>query len=370
LPPGRKKLLISWKEGIIIEIRSEEPDLQQLIVSIEGEPGRAWNYPQLTGRVQVGDSVYLNTTAVELGLGSGGYNFVIANLTRPPVGRQIGPGHIMKMRYTPMQLKLLSVEEEESPYHDLVAATESLNGTPVVVGTLHSMLAPAVAGSLSCRAGLKIAYLMTDGAALPLALSQNVRILREKGWLAGTVTTGHAFGGDLEAVNIYSGLLAACAVWQPDLMIVTMGPGIVGTGTRWGNTALEQGQIINAVSTLGGRPVAIPRISFADLRGRHQGVSHHTLTALGQVALTPAWVALPELCAEQAEIISGQLQSEEIDRYHRLLVRDGQPAIRYLEAEQITVRSMGRGVSDDPAFFLAAGAAGILAAELVVNKTK
>lgn len=99
-------------------------------------------------------------------------------------------------------------------------------------------------------------------------------------------------GGDLESVNIYSGLIAAYQVLKAEIIIVTMGPGIVGTGTKWGTTAVEQGEIINAVNVLGGQPIAVPRISFADPRPRHQGVSHHTITALGQVALRESIIAL------------------------------------------------------------------------------
>ncbi|AFV11819.1 hypothetical protein Tph_c16140 [Thermacetogenium phaeum DSM 12270] len=354
--------MIFWKKGRISRVLRSERDIQELLVECEGVPCRAWNYPLLTGEARVGDEVYLNTTAVQLGLGSGGYHFVIANLNRLPHFPE-EPGHIMKLRYTPCQLKVLSVEEEASPHHGRIRDFSSLNGTPVIVGTLHSMLAPAVAGCLSeAKKGIRIAYVMTDGAALPLALSSTVRILKRKGMLAGTVTAGHAFGGDLESVNIYSGLIAAYTVFQADVIVVTMGPGIVGTGTNWGTTALEQGEIVNAVSVLGGQPVVIPRISFADPRPRHRGVSHHTLTALGKVALRQAVVVLPEMPAPQYELVEEQLALEGILSRHRVITVDGSPALKLLEQEGITVRSMGRTPAEDPAFFLAAGAAGRFAA--------
>jgi len=362
---GGKNPLIQWRKGKIIRILRSEPDLQEAEVDVEGTCSLAWNYPVLTGEVSPGDEVYLNTTAVELGLGSGGYHYVIANLTRLPPDPP-RTGHIMKLRYTPMQLKVLSAEEEASPYHAAVKEFKSLPGTPVVVGTLHSMLAPALAG---CRAaageGIRVVYVMTEGAALPIFLSQMVRILKAAGLLAGTVTAGHAFGGDLEAVNIYSGLIAASAALKADVIIVTMGPGIVGTGTKWGTTALEQGEIINAVNILGGRPIAIPRLSFADPRPRHQGLSHHTLTALGQVALTSALVALPEIPPGQLAAVKRQMKEGGISDRHQVLVRDGNPALQYLTERGIQVRSMGRGFEDDPAFFLAAGAAGWIAGEFL-----
>lgn len=356
--------MISWKKGKVAQVLTSSDQIQEIDVEIEGTPGRAWNFPSLTGKVFVGDDVYLNTTAVEMNLGSGGYHFVIANLSRMPQ-QNLGDGHIMKLRYTPYQVKVLSVEEESSPYHQQIKEFTSLGGTPVVVGTLHSMLAPVTAGYLAAGGKGRIAFVMTDGAALPLALSNTVRTLKAKGMLAGTVSAGNAFGGDLESVNIYSGLIAAYQVLKAEVIIVTMGPGIVGTGTRWGTTAIEQGEIINAVSGLGGRPVAVPRISFADPRPRHQGVSHHTLTALGMVALREAIIALPDVHAEQYDVINRQLEQAGILSRHQVVVRDGSPALQYLEEQGITVKSMGRSPKEDPVFFMAAGAAGTVAAELV-----
>ncbi|MGB9791178.1 MAG: DUF3866 family protein [Thermacetogeniaceae bacterium] len=362
--------MISWRKGKVVKILQDYEDIQELAVECEGNTGLAWNYPELTGRAEPGDEVYLNTTAVELGLGSGGYHFVIANLNRLPESK-LGEGHIMKLRYTPFQLKVLSAEEEKSPYRSDIAGFTSLSGTPVIVGTLHSMLAPAVGGCLAAGGErLRIVYLMTDGAALPIALSKTVRHLKREGMLAGTITCGHAFGGDLEAVNVYSGLVAAYAALKADVIIVTMGPGIVGTGTRWGTTALEQGEILNAVSVLGGNGIAIPRISFADPRPRHRGVSHHTITALGKVALTPSLVVLPEPGKGEAEVVWRQLDEGGILSKHRVVTRDGKPALRYLERQRIPLTSMGRSVEDDPVFFEAAGAAGILAAELLKGITK
>lgn len=347
------------------QVLSSAQDIQELEVEIDGLAAHAWNYPLLTGEARSNDDVYLNTTAVEKGLGSGGYHFVIANLSRTP-DHCLQDGHIMKLRYTPYQVKVFSVEEQASPYHQQIKDFESLKGIPVIVGTLHSMLAPAVAGCLAAGDSPRIAYVMTDGAALPLALSRVVRTLKAKGMLVGTVSTGDAFGGDLESVNIYSGLIAAYQVLKADIIIVTMGPGIVGTGTKWGTTAIEQGEVINAVSVLGGQPIAIPRISFADPRPRHRGISHHTLTALGQVALRESLIALPEVGAEQRQVIDQQLEEADLLSHHQVVVKDGRPALQYLAERGIIVKSMGRTPQDDPVFFLAAGAAGAAGADHVM----
>ena len=119
--------------------------------------------------------------------------------------------------------------------------------------------------------------------------------LREAGWLAATETTGQSFGGDLEAVTVHSGLLAARHVAGADVAVVAQGPGNLGTGTRWGFSGVAAGEAVNAAAVLGGRPVASLRLSDADSRSRHQGVSHHSITAYGRVALAACDVAVPEL---------------------------------------------------------------------------
>ncbi len=91
----------------------------------------------------------------------------------------------------------------------------------------------------------------------------------------------------MECTNIYTGLIAAKEVLKGDITIITMGPGIVGTGTKYGFSGIEQGQIIDAVNTLGGNPIVVPRISFRDLRERHKGMSHHTRTILSEIAKHP-----------------------------------------------------------------------------------
>ena len=103
----------------------------------------------------------------------------------------------------PLPAKSVSVEEEESPYHDDIKEFTSLEDTCGCGDT--AQYAPAAAG---CVAGkekeLRVVYVMTDGAALPLPLSRMVRTLRKR-IIAGTVTTGHAFGGDLESVTSIPG---------------------------------------------------------------------------------------------------------------------------------------------------------------------
>jgi hypothetical protein len=132
---------------------------------------------------------------------------------------------------------------------------------------------------------------MLDGGALPAWFSRTIASMRAAGWLAGTVTAGQAFGGDLETVTVHTGLLAARHVLGAEVTVVAQGPGNLGSGTRWGFSGVACGEAVNAVAALGGRPVASLRISEADPRPRHRGISHHSLTSYGRVALARADVA-------------------------------------------------------------------------------
>lgn len=358
--------MIRLRKGVVSRIVRERPGFQELRVTVEGTERAAAAYPALSGRVAPGDVVTLNTTATALGLGSGGYDFVIA----VDGERECDPetsGHIMKLRYTPLQVKVLSVEEEESPHHAALDQCESLDGLPVVVGSLHSQLAPAV---LAIRRfageGCRVVYVLTDGGALPLAWSETVERLKREGLLAATISVGHAFGGDFEAVNKFSGLLAAKVAAQADVAVVAMGPGIAGTGTRWGHTGLEVGEWVNAVATLGGRPIAVPRLSFGEARERHRGVSHHFLTALSRVAKAAAEVPVPILSPEQDGEVWRALEEAFAapDSPAHILRRVD---VSFLPAALAEAGwepvSMGRSFATDPAPFLGAAAAGRLAAE-------
>ncbi|MEG6616298.1 DUF3866 family protein [Peptococcaceae bacterium 1198_IL3148] len=356
--------MIRIRQGRVTKILTQHADVVDLMVAVEGLEQRAVNYTQLTGSVQVGDQVILNTTAVHKKLGTGGNHFVIANINNHSVD-PAEAGHIMKLRYTPSQVKVLSVEEDDSPYADIMGRTTSLAGMPVVVATLHSML-PAVAAAIHRQSygKLKVAYVMTDGAALPMAFSRMVKLLKGKNMIHSTITCGHAFGGDYEAVNIYSGLIAARAVAKADIAVVAMGPGIVGTGSKYGYTGLEQGQVVNAVHTLKGRAVAVPRISFADPRERHRGLSHHTRTALGDVALAQCTVTIPLMEQSKNQLVANQLRDSGISNKHQIVQVDADSALQALSDAGIKVTTMGRTVEQDREFFLAAGAAGIYSAKL------
>ena len=354
--------MITKKIGIVIGIDKESTDIQWIKVVMDAEEFSAINYPSITGIVKFGDKVVLNTTAMDQGLGTGGYHFVMLNLANME-GMAGEQGHIMKLRYTPYQLKVLAAEEQASPHHDKISNFKSLDGIPVIIGSLHSKLAPAALGYKLMKPKGRLVYIMTDGGALPIAFSKTVAILKELELLDATITTGHAFGGDYEAVNVYSGLIAAKEVLNADTVIICMGPGVVGTGTKWGFTGIEQGEIINAVNILKGRAIAIPRITFKDKRDRHKGLSHHTLTILEQVALQPAEVCLPVLSGHESKFLKEQIRERKLDDKHTFVTMDAGQVMDYAKDLKIPFFTMGRSAEDERYYFLAAGAAGFLAAQ-------
>jgi hypothetical protein len=348
---------------VVAGVRREWPGAVELDVTAGGVTLRALAYPALTGRPQVGDRVLLNATALELGLGTGGYALVVAVPERLP-GDPAGPGHLVKARYTPLQVTVLGADEQGSPHHEVLRDADDLGGMPVVVADLHSAV-PAVLAALraDCPPGPTAAYLMLDGGALPAWFSRTIASLREAGWLAGTVTAGQAFGGDLETVTVHTGLLAARHVLGAQVTVVAQGPGNLGSGTRWGFSGVACGEAVNAVAALGGRPVASLRISEADPRPRHRGISHHSLTSYGRVALARAEVAVPELPGEFGKQVMAQ--AAPLGERHQLVPVPVDGLMEPLAGCPVRLSTMGRGLAEDPAYFLAAAAAGRHAARLL-----
>jgi len=232
----------------------------------------------------------------------------------------------------------------------------------VVVAALHSQLPAVAAAFKECAPTARFAYVMTDGAGLPLSLSDLVADVRAVGLLDATVTCGHAFGGDYEAVSIWSALAVARHVAHADAAVVVMGPGIVGTNTRLGFSGMEVGPVLDATHALGGVAIACLRVSFADGRDRHQGLSHHSATALRLAARERALVAVPRLPPEQAMRLEADLLAAGIDRRHELVDVEAPDALALFDRYELRVASMGRPAADDPALFQAAAAAGALAA--------
>jgi hypothetical protein len=364
--------MIQWRRGVVVEVRSRWAGAIEYAVRLpSGDVVRALGYVEVVGDLGPGTAVLLNTTALERGLGTGGLAIVVAApdaLPRPVADVTAVPGHLVKARYTPSQTMVLGVDEQDSEHHAVLAEADDLDGLPVVVADLHSALPAILAGLREARTSVRVAYVMTDGGALPIDFSRTVAALREAGWLEASITVGQAFGGDLEAVNVHTGLLAARHVVGADVVVVSQGPGNLGTGTRWGFSGTSAGEAVNAAGTLGGRPVCSLRISEADPRERHRGVSHHSLTAYGRVSLVPAAVPVPRLRGAFGTRVLGQARALCEAGSGRLTLHEVETdgLDEALRQAPVPLRTMGRGYDDDRAGFLGAAVAGRYAARLLL----
>jgi hypothetical protein len=331
---------------VVREVLAERPGLQRLRVDMgDGTAARAYALTSLTGPVVVGDEVICNTTAVERGLGTGGWHVVHWNLSNRDLDLP-GPEHIMKLRYTSLQMDAGTSELDHRGEADA-----SLDGLPVVACSVHSQVAMVALGFAAAAPGRRLVYLMTDGAALPLALSDLVDELRRRRLLSATVTCGHAFGGDLEAVSLPSGLGLAHRVAEADAIVVGMGPGVVGTGTDLGTTAVEVASVLDLTERRGGVPVLCMRASDGDPRPRHRGVSHHVRTILGLSHV------VPKVAAHPPEVLG-------LPGVQSVPLEQPPDPVALLAAAGLRVTTMGRDHLEDPLFFAAATAAGALAGQI------
>ena len=325
--------MLSLRRGSVTAVTERHDGLVRLEVD-----GRACvAYPGLTGPVALGDEVLVNVQAVELGLGSGGFDVLYANLTRG-LDLEGEPGaHVMKLPYTPLQSAVRHVEENGS-------SLSSLNGLPIGCCSLHSQVAPAAAG---LGEGRKIAYVQVPGGALPVALSDTVRALRERELIETTIAVGACLEGDVACVST-----AAAFIWAAeegfDAVLCSIGPGIVGTASPWGHGGLSVAEAVLTARALGGKPVLAVRYSEGDARERHRGLSHHTqavLTLAGDVEIGwPEGLAVPDGLASVASVdVSGWEAA----------------------CAGLPLSHMGRGTADDPWFFAVAYAAGLVASGLL-----
>ena len=351
--------VIAWREGRVTALGRAWPGARELTARVGESELRVLAYPHLIGEPQVGDRILLNVNAQAMGLGTGGYALAVALPDRLPEDPPRGPGHVVKARYTPLQPIVLGADEQESPHHDLMKDADSLDGMPVVVADLHSALPAICAAIQHDRPETRVAYVMTDGGALPLWFSRTVAGLRQAEWLCGSVTVGQAFGGDLEAVTVHTGLLAAKLILGAEVAVVAQGPGNLGTGTTWGFSGVACGEAVNAVGALDGRPIGALRVSEADPRDRHRGLSHHSLTAYGRVALASAELALPD---EPGAFWDGvRAQAAVLGTRHSVVPVNREGLDEALAASPVALSTMGRGLTQDRANFLAAACAGRLA---------
>lgn len=327
--------MLSLSRGTVVEAGDARAGEQTLSVDVGGERRRAICDVGLTGRCEAGDVVVVNTAAVDLGLGSGGFDIVHCNLTRG-LGADGAPGaHVMKLNYTSLQHAVVPVEGEQLA----VPLTR-----PAAVFGLHGQLAPlAWAFARAAPPGrARLGYVQTAGGALPGSHSRVVGELRDRGLLAGHLTAGPAFGGaDGEAITTPGAIHHALHDLGWDAVVCGPGPGILGSGSALGHGGMVALDTAHGALALGCPVVLCARMSSADPRERHRGLSHHTRTVL-ELLLAPVTVALP--VGEPAHVV------EAAGHDWRELPAD---LAGYRESG-LPARTMGRGIDEDPLFFAAA----------------
>jgi hypothetical protein len=339
---GRLKL----RRGAIV---SEEP----LTVEIDGERRPAWADTSLLGEMREGDEVVVNVEALDLGLGSGGFDVVHVNLTRGLQSSGASDEHVMKLNYTSLQHAVAPVEIPmclPDAENAKGAPEQTSVSMPVLVLPLHGHLAPVAWAAAQVAPGAKIGYVQTAGGALPGSLSRAVAELRRRELLCGHITAAPAYGGEQEALSVAGALDAAAHKLGWDAAIAGPGPGIIGSDTRLGHGGIAALDTAHAALALGMPTLLSPRLSSADPRERHRPVSHHTLTVM-QLLLAGVEVPVPS-----SEPVPIAVLATAAGWRHRL--HEASVDLEGYESSGLPARTMGRTLREDPLFFAAALASG------------
>jgi hypothetical protein len=338
---GRLRL----RRGVVV---SAEP----LEVEVAGERRPVWADAGLLGEMREGDEVVVNVAALELGLGSGGFDIVHVNLTR---GLEGGGGpdqeHVIKLNYTSLQHPVEPVEAAPGGNGGAQAAESGAASAhvPVLVLPLHGHLAPAAWAAAEGKPDIKVGFVQTAGGALPGSLSRDVTELLERGLLCGHIAAAPAYGGEYDALSTVGALDAAANRLGWDAVLVGPGPGIIGSGTEFGHGGMAALDSAHAALSLRLPTLLSPRLSSSDPRERHIDVSHHTYTVL-ELLLAPVEVVVPE----EEHAIAAALEAAP-GKHHLRPTPTDLPAY---EASDLPTTTMGRSSEQDPLFFLAALAAG------------
>jgi hypothetical protein len=353
--------VLSLRRGVVV---AADP----LTVRVGEEERRAWADRSLVGDVAAGDDVIVNTEALDLGLGSGGFDVVHVNLTRGLEGGADPGAHVMKLNYTSLQHAIdpIEVGEDEAP-------PVERSGPPVLVLPLHGYLAPAAWAASKAKPGIALGYVQTPGGALPGSLSRDMAELSERGLVAGHITAGAAYGGEHDAVTTIGALDAAARRLEWESIVCAPGPGILGSATTFGHGGIAALESAHAALALGLPTLLAPRISSSDPRSRHRGLSHHTETVL-ELLLDSVRVPVPEIDLEGWP--TGEQGTDAVDlpsvldALHEVCDDRHDVAVEPVDlacysASGLPARTMGRTIDEDPLFFAAALAAGAALAAAV-----
>jgi hypothetical protein len=364
--------MLKLRRATVLQAGPVDGPEQELAISLEGERRPAIADIVLVGASQLGDEVIVNVQARDLGLGSGGFDIVHANLTRGLLSEGLPGAHVMKLNYTSLQHAVAPVEDEQ-----LQLPLEK----PVAVLGLHGQLA-AVAWAFSQeRPDGQLGFVQTPGGALPGGHSRIVRALRGSGLLAGHITAGATYGGEQETVSTAGALHRGLRTLGWDAAVCGPGPGIVGSSSPLGHGGMYALDSAHTALALGASTLLVARMSSTDSRERHRGISHHTLTVL-DLLLEPVTVALPagirspagaDLRARLGWVFGSATESVrpqlalDVDRPARMARHDWRRAPvdmpAYL-ASGLPSETMGRALVEDPLFFAAALAGGTVLSDL------
>jgi hypothetical protein len=338
-----------------------------LVVEVGGERRRAWADERLVGPVQAGDEVVVNVEALDLGLGSGGFDLVHANLSRGLGGEGAAAEHVMKLNYTSLQHAVEPVEAPEPLGQDR-------RTLPVLVVSLHGHLAPAAWAAAQARAGTRVGFVQGPGAALPGGLSRDIAELRRRDLICGHVTAGPAYGGEHEAISVAGALDAAARRLGWDAAIVGPGPGILGSATPLGHGGMAALDAAHASLALGLPTLVCPRLSSSDERERHRGLSHHSAVVL-ELLLAAVRVPVPEAELEgwpllDADAPEGGSAQAALDALIEICRGRHDIAVQRIDLDGyahsgLPAKTMGRTIAEDPLFFAAPLAAGRALADAI-----
>ena len=340
--------MLRLKRATVVSAGPADAMEQRLGIEIDGERRAAIADVGLVGAAQVGDELIVNVEALDLRLGSGGFDVVHVNLTRGLGGHGTPDAHVMKLNYTSLQHAVVPLEQGDpgtAPPPPQLPLTR-----PVAVLALHGQLAALAWAFGRAREGGRLGYIQTMGGALPGGHSCVVRDLREQGLLAGHVTAGAAFGGaDGDSLTTVAALHQGLTELGWDAVVAGPGPGILGSGSTLGHGGMQALDSAHAALALGCRALLVARMSSTDTRPRHQGLSHHTRAVL-DLLLAPVNVALPDGQQGLRDRHSWVVHEADLEGY---------------AASGLPTRSMGR---EDPLFFAAALAAGTALAQMAGSR--
>jgi hypothetical protein len=132
----------------------------------------------------------------------------------------------------------------------------------------------------------------TEGGALPGVQSPTVRVLCERGLIAGHLTAGAAFGGEGEVTTTIGALHHGLCTLGWDAAVCGPGPGIVDASSALGHAGTIALDSAHVALALGCPTLLVARLSSGEEPAPRRGLSRQTLTVL-DLLLAPVTVALP-----------------------------------------------------------------------------